>query len=86
MKKPVSHTEPVTVAAEQGMIGLIPYAAVLVLSALVLFRPWPARNAPRAGVAAAYAGALRAFARLRGVCDRPCDVGAARAGNRLTGR
>jgi putative inorganic carbon (HCO3(-)) transporter len=28
----VSHTEPITVAAEQGVIGLIPYAALLVIS------------------------------------------------------
>ncbi len=55
VRKPVSHTEPITVAAEQGVIGLVPYLATLVLAGLVLLRPWPARNAVRAGVAAAFA-------------------------------
>ena len=58
VKKPVSHTEPVTVAAEQGLIGLLPYAAILVLSTLVFLRPWPTGSAPRAGVAAAYVALL----------------------------
>jgi putative inorganic carbon (HCO3(-)) transporter len=55
VRRPISHTEPVTVAAEQGLIGLIPYAAVIALSALLLFRPWPSKNNARAGVAAAFA-------------------------------
>ena len=54
-RKPVSHTEPITVAAEQGMIGLIPYFAVIGLSAASLLPPWPSRNNARAGVAAAFA-------------------------------
>jgi hypothetical protein len=36
-KTTVSHTEPVTVAAEQGGIGLIAYVAVVVLGLIVLF-------------------------------------------------
>lgn len=55
VRRPVSHTEPITVAAEQGLIGLLPYLAVLGLTAVVLFRPWPTRNNVRAGVAAAFA-------------------------------
>jgi hypothetical protein len=55
VRRPVSHTEPITVAAEQGLIGLLPYLAVVALAAVVLFRPWPARNNVRAGVAAAFA-------------------------------
>lgn len=55
VRKPVSHTEPITVAAEQGVVGLIPYLAVLAFAALLLFRPWPSRNSARAGVAAALA-------------------------------
>ena len=55
--KPVSHTEPVTVAAEQGAVGLLPYAAVLLLSVVVMVRPWPSLDPARAGVAACY-GAL----------------------------
>ena len=54
LEKPVSHTEPVTVAAEQGALGLVPYGAILVLSAIVVLRPWPA-GAARAGVTACYA-------------------------------
>ena len=57
-KRPISHTEPVTVAAEQGVIGLLPYVAILALSVLVIFRPWPASNSARAGVAAAYVALL----------------------------
>ncbi|MDQ3760019.1 MAG: O-antigen ligase family protein [Actinomycetota bacterium] len=57
VKRPVSHTEPITVAAEQGLIGLIPYAAILVFAALVLLRPWPGGNPVRAGVAGVF-GAL----------------------------
>jgi hypothetical protein len=55
VRRPVSHTEPITVAAEQGLIGLLPYLAVIALAAVVLFRPWPSRNNVRAGVAAAFA-------------------------------
>jgi O-antigen ligase len=36
-KTTVSHTEPVTVAAEQGGIGLIVYVALVVLALIVLF-------------------------------------------------
>ena len=56
-EKPVSHMEPVTVAAEQGVIGLIPYAAVVVLSLLLFLRPWPS-EAARAGAAACYVALL----------------------------
>jgi putative inorganic carbon (HCO3(-)) transporter len=58
IEKPVSHFEPVTVAAEQGVTGLLPYAAVLILSGLVMVRSWPSDNAARAGVAACYAALL----------------------------
>ena len=54
VRRPISHNEPVTVAAEQGVMGLLPYAAILALAALVLLRPWPA-SAERAGVAACFA-------------------------------
>jgi O-antigen ligase len=35
-KTTISHTEPITVAAEQGAIGLVVYAALVVLAGLVL--------------------------------------------------
>jgi len=54
VRQPVSHTEPITVAAEQGVLGLLPYLATLVFAGLLLFRTWPANNAARAGVAAAF--------------------------------
>lgn len=53
--RPISHTDPVTVAAEQGLLGLIPYLAVLVLAGLCLAVPWPAASAARAGTAACLA-------------------------------
>ena len=58
IKRPVSHTEPVTVAAEQGLLGLVPYAAVLLFSIAVFVRPWPSAGPERAGVAACYAALL----------------------------
>jgi putative inorganic carbon (hco3(-)) transporter len=58
IEKPVSHTEPVTVAAEQGVIGLIPYGAVVILSVFLLVRPWPSTNGARAGLAACYVALL----------------------------
>ena len=54
IERPISHNEPVTVAAEQGLLGLVPYGAVLLLSGLVMFRPWPAGDPARAGVAACF--------------------------------
>ncbi len=58
IEKPVSHTEPITVAAEQGVIGLVPYAAILVFSILLMARPWPDLSPARAGAAACYAALL----------------------------
>ena len=50
-----SHTIPVTVAAEQGVVGLLVYLALLVFAFLRLFRG-AARDGPvRVGVAAAFA-------------------------------
>lgn len=58
VKRPISHTEPITVAAEQGVLGLVPYAAVLGLSILLLARPLPVASPARAGVAACFAALL----------------------------
>lgn len=49
-----SHTIPVTVAAEQGLVGLALYVALLVAAALVLFRG-AGRSPPRIAVAACFA-------------------------------
>src|SRR5690606_20690463 len=57
IKKPVSHHEPITVAAEQGIVGLIPYLAVVGLAVALLLTPWP-RSAGRAAVAACFAALL----------------------------
>jgi O-antigen ligase len=52
-----SHTIPLTVAAEQGAIGLLLYGALLVLAFVMLFRG--ARGSPvRATVAAAFAAVV----------------------------
>jgi O-antigen ligase len=49
-----SHTIPVTVAAEQGIVGLALYIALLVTAALVLFRG-AGRSPPRIALAACFA-------------------------------
>ncbi len=49
-----SHTIPVTVAAEQGIVGLALYVALLVVAFLVLFRG-AARSPPRIAIAACFA-------------------------------
>jgi O-antigen ligase len=49
-----SHTIPVTVAAEQGVLGLAVYVALLVVAFAVLFRD-AARAPPRIAIAAAFA-------------------------------
>lgn len=54
IRRPISHTEPITVAAEQGVLGLVPYGAVVVLSVMLLCVPWPGSSAARAGVAACF--------------------------------
>jgi len=48
-----SHTIPITVAAEQGIVGLALYVALLVLSFLVLFRG-AGRSPPRVVIAACF--------------------------------
>ncbi len=48
-----SHTIPVTVAAEQGVIGLLVYAALLVAAFAVLFRG-AGRSPPRIAIAACF--------------------------------
>jgi O-antigen ligase len=49
-----SHTIPITVAAEQGLIGLAVYVALLVLAFVVLFRG-AGRSPPRIALAACFA-------------------------------
>jgi O-antigen ligase len=49
-----SHTIPVTVAAEQGILGLAVYVALLVVAFLVLFRG-AGRSPPRIALAACFA-------------------------------
>ncbi len=58
IEQPVSHTEPVQVAAEQGILGLIPYAALIFLALVAFLRPWPGSGPMRAGVAACFAALL----------------------------
>jgi O-antigen ligase len=49
-----SHTIPVTVAAEQGVVGLALYFALLIVAFLVLFRG-AGRSPPRVAIAACFA-------------------------------
>ena len=52
-----SHTIPVTVAAEQGLIGLAMYVALVLASVLVLFRG-SGRSPPRIAIAACFIALL----------------------------
>ena len=58
----VSHTEPITVAAEQGVVGLIPYLALLGVAAWVLLGAaaagWRGARRPPAAVLAACLAAM----------------------------
>jgi O-antigen ligase len=58
----VSHTEPVTVAAEQGLLGLLVYLALVAVALWTLSRglwgPEPAGTAARAAVLAAFVALL----------------------------
>ncbi len=57
-----SHTIPVTVAAEQGIVGLVLYVALLVVAFAVLFRG-AGRSPPRIALAACFAAlVLHTFA------------------------
>jgi O-antigen ligase len=52
-----SHTIPVTVAAEQGIVGLALYVALLIVALLVLFTA-AGRSPPRIAIAASFAALL----------------------------
>lgn len=52
-----SHTIPITVAAEQGVIGLILYVALVICSFGVVFR-WAGRSPPSIAVAACFTALL----------------------------
>jgi len=61
----VSHTEPVTVAAEQGLLGLALYAALIGVALATLGRGlWAAQAADPAAALAARAAVLAAFVAL----------------------
>jgi O-antigen ligase len=53
-----SHTIPVTIAAEQGALGLLVYLALLVAAFLRLLHRGTRASAARAGIAAAFAGLM----------------------------
>jgi O-antigen ligase len=61
----VSHTQPVTVAAEQGLIGLAAYLALLAAAlAAMLSRLWPLGPAPPTAAAIGRVAILAAFVAL----------------------
>ena len=49
-----SHTIPVTIGAEQGLIGELPYIALVLVSAFVLLAGRARGSRPRAAIAAAF--------------------------------
>ena len=72
-----SHTIPITVAAEQGLIGLLVYLALVISALLALFRE--VRSDPvRPGGHSGVRGAAGAHDALRGVPGGPADLDAAR--------
>jgi O-antigen ligase len=62
----ISHTEPVTVAAEQGLIGLVAYLALVVVALVTMGRGLWSRSADRGPphVFIARAAVLAAFVAL----------------------
>jgi O-antigen ligase len=54
----ISHTEPVTVAAEQGLVGLIAYGALIVVALWAMTAGLRGRRAARAAVLAAFVALL----------------------------
>jgi hypothetical protein len=54
----VSHSEPITVAAEQGVIGLLVYAALLVCALATLFGAGPGASLVRTAAAACFVAIL----------------------------
>lgn len=54
----VSHSEPITVAAEQGAIGVLVYLALLVASLVTVFGAHPGRSLARTTVAACFVALL----------------------------
>jgi len=54
----ISHAEPVTVAAEQGALGLLVYVPLVVVSLLVMLTGPPPGSAARAAVAGGYVAML----------------------------
>ena len=80
-KTTVSHSEPITVAAEQGAIGLVVYVALVVLALVVLFSG-AGGSAATAATAACFVAMLVHSLGYAGVRDRPRDLGAARPGRR----
>ena len=78
----VSHSEPITVAAEQGAIGLAVYLALVVVALVVLLSGGVASAGP-AAAAACFVAMLVHSLELCGLRNRPRYLGAARHGCRV---
>jgi O-antigen ligase len=81
----VSHTEPVTVAAEQGLVGLALYVALIVVALWTMTAGLRGRRAGRAAVLAAFVALLVHTMAYAGFFEDPITwvllaVGAALAG------
>ncbi len=74
----VSHSEPITVAAEQGAIGFVVYVALLVAALVTLLGGQPGRSLIRIVAAACFVAIVRRQLRVHGLRHRPGGLGAAR--------
>ena len=72
-----SHTIPITVAAEQGIVGLALYVALLISAFAVLFRG-AGRSPPRIALAACFAALVLHTFTYADFLEDPLDVDAAR--------
>ena len=78
VKRNASHTTPLTVAAELGIVGLVVYGWLLVAGALALLRVTAARPRARPGALRRRAHAARALALLCGFLRGSAHVGRSR--------
>ena len=78
----VSHTTPLTVTAELGVVGLVLYLWLLVGGVRLIVRVWRSRHGARAGARRVAPGAVRARALLQRLPRGPAHLAGAGRGGR----